>query len=225
MPVTELAIIPLNRNLTKENPTLAASLKQKFLSAKLVLEKASGHKFYFFQQIEDPSIIYILGSWESPQAHAAFLPSTENQKLLELFKDDIITDEKEKSDGEKMTMWHLDADVFSGVNEEDKSVFTAPVISLNRHFVPKDKKAGFVKKFDEVKGLLEDFTTPYQVVGGWRIEKEAEGKDEWVLFSGFGSVENHHEFAKTEGFARFRKIAEFVEGFEMKHLRGIGGLW
>jgi heme-degrading monooxygenase HmoA len=221
MLVTELALLPLTHNLNQETPNLPASLKQKFISAKQVLEKASGHKFYFFQQVEDPSIIYIIGSWESPQAHATFLPSAENQELLELFKDDIIVEEK---DEKKMTMWHLDADVFSGVNEEVKSVFTAPVISLNRHFVPRDKKAGFVKKFDEVKGLLEDFTTPYQVVGGWRIEKEAEEKEEWVLFSGFGSVEKHHEFAKTEAFVRYREIVEFVEGFELKHLRGIKGL-
>jgi len=221
MPVTELAIIPLNRNLTQETPNLPASLKQKFLSAKLVLEKASGQKFYSFQQVEDPSIIYILGSWESPQAHATFLPSAENQKLLQMFKDDIIVEGK---DGETMTMWHLDADIFSGGDEGDKSVFTAPVISLNRHFVPGDKKAGFVKKFDEAKGLLEDFTTPYQVVGGWRMEKEEEGKEEWCLFSGFESVEKHHEFAKTEGFARYREIVEFVEGFEVRHLRGVEGL-
>jgi quinol monooxygenase YgiN len=221
MPVTELAILPLTHSLSKENPHLPPSLKKKFISAKLVLEKDSGHKFCFFQQVEDPSIIYILGSWKSPQAHGVFLPSAENQKLLELFKDDIITEEK---DGKKMTMWHLDADIFSGVNEGDKSVFTAPVISLNRHFVPKDKKAGFVKKFHEVKGLLEDFTAPYQVVGGWRIEKEEEGKEEWCLFSGFESVENHHEFARTEGFARYREIVEFVEGFELRHLRGVEGL-
>jgi len=221
MPVTELAIIPLTHNLTKENPNLPASLKQKFISAKLVLKKASGNKFYIFQQVEDPSIIYILGSWESPQAHATFLPSAENQELLELFKDDIIT---EKKDGKRMGMWHLDADVFSGVNEEDKSVFTAPVVTLNRHFVPKDKKAEFIEKFDEVMGLLEDFTTPYQVVGGWRIEKEKEGKEEWCLFSGFESVEKHHEFAKTEGFARYRESVEFVEGFEVRHFKGVEGL-
>jgi hypothetical protein len=221
MPVIELATIPLTHNLTQENPNLPPPLKQKFTCAKLVLEKASNHKFYFFQQVEDPSIIYIIGSWESPQAHAIFLPSAENQKLLELFKDDIIVEEK---DGKMMRMWHLDPDAFSGVNEEDKSLFTAPVISLNRHFVTNDKKAGFSKKSDEVKGLLENFTKPYQVVGGWRIEKEREEKEEWDMFSGFESVGNHHEFPKTEGFARYREIVEFMERFEVKHLRRIGGL-
>lgn len=98
------------------------------------------------------------------------------------------------------------------------------MISLNRHFVPSSKKSAFAQKFSEVKGLLEKYTTPYEVVGGWRIEKEGEGKEEWVLFSGFEDVEHHMAFAKTEEFERYREIAGSVEGFEVKHLRSIEGL-
>jgi hypothetical protein len=90
MTVTELAILPLTHPLTKESHFLPSSLIQKLLTAKSVLETASGHSFYYFQQIEDPSIIYILGAWDSVTAHHTFLPSSENQKLLELFKDDIV---------------------------------------------------------------------------------------------------------------------------------------
>ena len=127
----------------------------------------------------------------------------------------------------KMQMWHLDTDIFCMPNEEKKSVFTAPTISCNRHFVDKEKKEGFVEKFEEVKGLLEDFTGSYGVVGGWRIEKEMlEGKEraEWALFSGFDSVEHHHEFAKTERFVKYREIVGFVEGLEVRHLRVVEGL-
>lgn len=117
-------------------------------------------------------------------------------------------------------MWHLDVDVFEKGDEMD--VLTAPTISCNRHFVSQEKKEGFKGKFAEVKGLLEDFTNPYWVVGGWRIEKEeAEGaeREEWVLFSGFESVDHHMEFAKTGGFTKYREIVGFVEGFEVRHLR------
>ena len=84
-------------------------------------------------------------------------------------------------------------------------------------------RSGFIEKFNEVRGLLEDFTTPYGVVGGWRMEKEDEEK-EWVLFSGFESVENHLEFAKTEGFGKYREIVGFVRGFDVKHMKGVEGL-
>ena len=119
-----------------------------------------------------------------------------------------------------MEMWHLDHDVFA-VPSGSESVFTAPVINCNRHFVVKEKKLGFIEKLNQVKGLLEDFTKPYGVVGGWRIEKDHEEKDEWVLFSGVASVENHMDFAKAEGFEKYREILGFISGFEVKHLKSV----
>lgn len=219
MPVTEFAILPLTHPLMKEDSTPPSAVIQKLQIAKSVLEQASKYKFHFFQQIEDSSIIYIIGKWNSPEAHYAFLPSAENQKLLELFKEDVHIEGK---DGKKMQMWHLDHDVFD-VPSGAEWVFKAPVVSCNQHFVPKEKKFGLIEKFNEVKGLLDDFTKPYGVVGGWRIEKEDEGKEEWVLFSGFESMDHHMEFAKTEGFEKYREIVEFVGGFEVKHLRAVEG--
>lgn len=230
MPVTEFAILPLTHPLTKENPSLPSTLIQKLKTARTVLETASKHSFHYFQEVEDPSVIYIIGKWDSPTTHGIFLPSPENQRLLEGLKDDVVMQHEDP--GKKISMWHLDTDVFIvpaskeelKAEENLKWVFTAPVVSCNRHFVPKDKKDGFEKKFNEVRYLLEEFTKPYFVVGGWRIEKESEEKEEWVLFSGFESVEHHMKFAKTEGFAKYRELVAFVDGFEVRHLRAIEDL-
>ena len=158
-------------------------------------------------------------------AHATFLPSEENQRLLRLLKDDIVMSGDEER---KMAMWHLDTDIFAfDASKGNKSVLAAPAISLNRHFVLPDKRAGFAQKFRGVKGLLDEYTSPYQVVGGWRAEKEiVDGKEreEWGLLSGFESVEHHMGFAKTEEFEKYSKIVGFVEGFEVRHLRAIKGL-
>jgi len=219
MPVTEFAILPLEHPLT-ENSTIPSPLLQKLRTARTVLENASKYKFHYFQQIETPSIIYIIGKWDSPQSHYAFLPSPENQELLQLLKEDVYVEER---NGQKMQMWHLNEDVFE-VPSGTEWPFAARVISCDRHFIPKDKKSGFVEKFNDVRGLLEDYTKPYGVVGGWRIEKEDVETEEWVLFSGFESVDNHMEFAKTEGFTKYREILGFVSGFELKHLRAVEGL-
>jgi hypothetical protein len=120
-------------------------------------------------------------------------------------------------------MWHLSTNIFLP-SPNLKAVLSAQTISLNRHFVPSSKRSLFSQKFSEVKGILEDYTKPYQVVGGWRIEKEGEEKEEWVLFSGFEDVEHHMAFAKTEEFEKYREIVGCVEGFEVRHLRGIEGL-
>ena len=56
------------------------------------------------------------------------------------------------------------------------------------------------------------------------MEKEAEGKEEWVLFSGFDSVEHHIGFSKTDEFQRYRGIVEYVDGFELKHMKRLEGM-
>jgi len=163
MPVTELALLPLTT-------PLSSTLITKLLAAQSVLTSASGHPFHIYQQIEDPSLLYILGKWDSVAAHHVFLSSEENQKLLESLKDDL--------DLEKIVLYHLDADIFA-LEEGKKSVLEAETISLNRHFVPASKRDGFQEKFNGVKGLLDEYTKPFRVVGGWRIEKESEEKEEW----------------------------------------------
>lgn len=211
MTVTELAILPL----IDPTNSFPGALIDKLKTARTVLETASGHKFYYFQQIEDPSFIYLLGRWDSVATHQEFLPSVENQKLLELLKHEISIN--------GIRMWHLDADIFTPA-EMTQLVLEAPTISCNRHFVSAGKKEDFEQQFQEVKSILDEYTKPYSAIGGWRIEKETNEKEEWVLFSGFESVDHHTAFAKTDGFAEYKKIVGFVEGFELKHLKRIEGL-
>ena len=222
MTVTELAIVPLAQPITKDNPALPESLIQKLKTAKISLESVSGHAFYLFQQIEDPSIVYIVGQWDSVEAYNKYWSTAENQNSLALLTDDLDT-----SEDRKVTFWHLDTNIFAlDTSSGEKSVFTAPAISCNRHFVPIEKKQAFGNKFQEVKGYLEDYTKPFKLVGGWRIEKEAieeRDKEEWILFSGFETVDHHMSFVQTGDFPKYRAIVEFVEGFELKHLRAIDG--
>jgi hypothetical protein len=100
MTVTELAILHALSDGNGKVPSeeLLANLK----SAKQVLESNSGYSFSFFQQLEDPTIIYILGAWSSTALHEAFLPSSQNLALLDLFKGQI--------DIENILMHHLELD-------------------------------------------------------------------------------------------------------------------
>jgi hypothetical protein len=107
--------------------------------------------------------------------------------------------------------------VLSGFSKLQSSATTG--ISSRRR-----RKLASTRNSAKSEGLLEDFTKPYGVVGGWRIEREDEEKEEWVLFSGFESVDNHIEFAKTKGFEKYREIMGFVSGFEVKHLRAFKAL-
>jgi len=64
-----------------------------------------------------------------------------------------------------MVIWHLDSNLFH-LGEDETNILNVPVISLSC------QKAGFESKLGEVRGLLEEYTKPYKVAGGWRIEKE-----------------------------------------------------
>jgi hypothetical protein len=108
-------------------------------------------------------MLHIIEKRDSPEAHCAFLPSAETQRLLEFFKKDIIMDGEDK--GKKMQMWHLDSDV-SAVSRGTEWAFNALLISCNWYFVPKKQKDSFIEKFNEVKGLLDDFTKPHSVARG-----------------------------------------------------------
>ncbi|KAG4034846.1 hypothetical protein MFRU_002g01960 [Monilinia fructicola] len=230
MPCTELALLPLTS-------PLAPALISKFQRAKHVLEAAAGYPCLFYVQVENPSLLYIVGTWESPEHHERFLPSVENLGLFDLLGEDVLVGAGlgETVEGKGIRMWHLECDALSplrtevdeGIGEEDakkKSPFSAPIISCNRHFVTSYNKGGFSKKLEEVRYALDAETKEYEIEGGWRIEKEAEDKEEWVMFSGWESVESHMASRGKDGFRGWKDIADWAEGFEIRHLRRIEGL-
>ncbi|TGO23217.1 hypothetical protein BPAE_0140g00240 [Botrytis paeoniae] len=230
MPCTELALLPLTSPLS---PRLIPKLR----TCKHVLERASGYPCHFYQQVENPSYMYIVGTWESPGHHERFLPSLENLGLFDLLRGEVVLGVGigETVEGRGIRMWHLEGDALSslrtgideGIGEEDakkKSPFSAPIISCNRHYISSHNREGFSAKFNEVKHALENETEEYEIEGGWRIEKEAEDKEEWVMFCGWESVEKHMAFSKKESFKEWRGIVDWVEGFEVRHLRLIEGL-
>lgn len=105
----------------------------------------------------------------------------------------------------------------------------APVVGVGRHHVKPGMKSGFEECFGRVRGLLRGFTGVWEVAGGWRVDeeegegegekekKEKKGGEEWLLFTGWESVEQHQEFGKSEEFKEYAEIREFLEGFEVKH--------
>ena len=58
----------------------------------------------------------------------------------------------------------------------------SPVISVARHRVASDKKDEFMDKFRKVSGILHRWARARFILGGWRLEKENNTKEEWVLF-------------------------------------------
>lgn len=205
MPVTELAILPL----TSQADLYSSSFLAKLLQSQKVMANAlgtSGRRFTYYQGIEDPRNLYLIGDWESPAEHwEQFIPSAQNQALLELLKDEF--------DIEGIEMYHVDvacAEVPVG----------AEVVSIGWHRVRKEDKEGFERVFAECRGWLDGYVSgDEKPAGGWRVEKDPERQDgeEWVLFCGWNSVEEHTRFAQTEAFEKYSRIRDRVQEFQLKH--------
>ena len=50
------------------------------------------------------------------------------------------------------------------------------------------------------------------------MDKEEE-KEEYVLFCPWRDIDQHFSFGKTEGFAKYAKIRDYVDGADIKHAK------
>ncbi|OJK00751.1 hypothetical protein ASPACDRAFT_117187 [Aspergillus aculeatus ATCC 16872] len=164
-----------------------------------------------YTQLEDPSIIYLLHEDSTTKNQ---IPIT-TQATIEITH---------------KSTHRIDLDL-----PAQTLPLTAPVLAIGRYFIRRGQRAEFQRTFEASKAHLEAFTGPYPLVGGWVAGGEGgdredtadtdDGAAEFVLFSGWDTVERHFTFAETEGFREFMRIKEFMEGAEIKHaVRWEGGV-
>jgi quinol monooxygenase YgiN len=202
MTVTELAILKLKSETEISSLALHSALKD----AKDAMEhfnNAPG-SFHWFQEIEEPTRIYLIGEWQSAAVHfESWIPSPENKRLIEL------------------TGSLLDVETMFHINTPQSSLIDAlkgPVVAVGRHTILPEMQEEFEQTFSEKKVYLEKVMGPGTFGFGWRIEKE-EGKEEFVLIGAWESVDAHVAFANTEEFKEYAKIRPFIDGFVAKHVK------
>lgn len=229
MTVTELALLKLSPGVDITN----ASLRTTLLKAKQVLEQFSNdlstnvsdnfpasnpthitltparqttHQFHFYTQHEDPSLLYVIGSWPSRSMHMeSFVGSPEAQSLGVLFKGQVTT----------QSVVHVELD-------QSLIPLDAPVLAIRRHVIKPADNATFEEAFDDNKHHLEHFSER-KIAAGWQVEKEtrADGgeTDIFVLFSGWDDLEHHEKFGESEQGKEYEKIREWIDegGLEVRH--------
>lgn len=205
MPVTELAILHLQPGVSLANP----SFRAKLLQSVKVMENAlgiSGRRFVYYQGVEDPAILYLLGDWQSPSEHwDEFIPSPENQRLLELLKHDF--------DIQCIQMYHVDVPN-AGVPTDSN------IMHIGWYRVRTEDKARFeAQAVDFTQWSNEEESLEKKPAAGWRIEK-AEGREneeEWVRFCGWDNVHERMESRQTEPWKEGNDIHGLVLGSQLKH--------
>ena len=221
MAVTEIAILHFN------TPTHGEDVRQRLKQAQSVQEVWHTKHFphlpssrvergdAMFEQLEDPARVLITARWDSVAAHWQWIGGDENKKIMAGLGDYI--------DSNNVVLFHLDdADIFSGPAPQGMNRLTeSPVISVARMFVSPEAKHLFSVKFEEVRSILEDFAKPHLVRGGWRVDKEGDAKEEFVIFCGWESLEKHTEFKMHPAYSDYIKLLEFATGADMKHYKRI----
>ncbi|EXJ63903.1 hypothetical protein A1O7_00238 [Cladophialophora yegresii CBS 114405] len=208
MPVSELARLTLRSGTEASSPALLMNLAK----AKEAMVEASGFEFWYYHCVEDPRVIFILGSWPSVEFHMQdFIASEPNQELLTLLKDQITVD----------WMFHLDI-----AQTTHPLPLSRDMIAIARHFIKDGAKEAFKSTFEARRYELESFLGKENMVGGWRIdagydpsEEDESRKEEFVLFTAWDSVEHHGEFAETEGFQKYSQTRNHIDRAEIKHAK------
>jgi len=171
------------------------------------VESVASSEFYYHHCIELPSLVYILGSWPSVTAHIDdWIPTSQSQQLLQIFKKQIAVE----------WMFHI------GIDQSETpltGIVRSPIVEVCRYFISEpEKKQAFKGSSEPGRKVLNDQSCGRQkVIGEWRLHRDAEEMpEEFVLFTGWHSVEEHMAFAKDR-FEKHSSIRASIEGEDIKH--------
>lgn len=199
MPVLEICLLKVKPSISPTSPLLLTSLqKVRTTLATRITNTASR----FYQSLEDPTEIYILGIWPTLAAHHTFLASPEKAEILDAQQDLLDFG------------WILHIPIES----MDEVPFDAPVMAITRLFV----KGEHVRRYKEVgakyREKVVEGTKPFRIVNGWRVDGE-EGRLENVILTGWETREAHFEFtaAMVEKFPEYGTVKDCCEGMELSH--------
>jgi heme-degrading monooxygenase HmoA len=173
MPILELTQLRL-KGPSATDPALLQDLST-------VREKLQT-KSQFYSCIEDPTLIYILGSWLSLEQHRRFLASPSRNEVLG------------PQESVLQFCWtvHMELDSMSSLPLD------APVLAIERLLVEENS----IDMFDQAAlrhARHLQGSHPFKVVHGWRCDTPT-GRHEALIFSGWKNADAHVTFKeKDEG--------------------------
>jgi hypothetical protein len=210
MTISEFALFVLAANVTIDNP----SLRTELTHAKSIMQNYTGNSFYFYQQVESPSSVYLFGEWASIDQHVnQFATSPENMAAIGSLLGYVTPQWAFHAD-----VSHADLPLPVTAADKAKALCGDYVLSFAQYNVQDGKKADFQAAYDAGKGYLENYLTEGKMNGGWRIDT-ADGQEEFVLLAPFKNVQQDFDFAKTKGWAQWDQIRGTLNSTDVKHVR------
>jgi heme-degrading monooxygenase HmoA len=198
MPILEITQLRL-KGLTADDPALLKTLST-------VRDKLrTGSQFY--NCIEDPTLIYILGAWPSLDAHLEFLASPARHEVLSPQEDML------------QFCWTIHT-VLGGI---DLLPLDAPILAVERMRVGADHVEAFYQAMTRHTDGLRG-SHPFKMAWGWRDDAAPESR-EAVLFTGWETARAHVTFpTKKNCIDCDNEVAAIDEPWETMYVTHIGNL-
>lgn len=208
MVVSEIGLLKLKEASMINDSELRSSLSE----IKTWLKEFTGRPFHYLNGVEDSCEIYLVGEWQSLEQHYQDMHNNEKWKKT------VIEMSQKYFDFQWMCHYDFSmSDVQLG----------APVLSIGRHFVSKEKRTDFIQFFAKHKRYLDEYVTEGTVVGGWRVDEGNSTKgssldqhkelDEFVLLAPWQDVQQHKSFTESDGFKEYAKIKDLIIDADIKH--------
>ena len=172
MAIIELAYCQLKNGVTASDPELKKNLKE----VKRVIEEYSKLQTLFFSQVDDPTVVFVIGAWESKDKHQhGFDGSPQQAEIINLIKDQLGIE------------WMHYMDV-----EQSKIPINAPVLAIIKAILPAGtSKLAFDQEFASRTRTLGGGR--YGAVSAWNTLKNHKEETVRANFSGWESIEEATE--------------------------------
>ncbi|KAL2060662.1 hypothetical protein VTL71DRAFT_9303 [Oculimacula yallundae] len=205
--ILEICQLKVKPSTSTTDPSLLPALSKARTQLR---ERVHDTNSRFYQCIEDPTLIYILGVWPSLARHTEFLQSPEKAEILD--SQNNLFD----------FGWVLHVEI--GEKGMDELPLDAPVMAITRLFL-KDGP-GHVEACEEIerkyRGVVAEGEKTWSVVDGWRIDCE-EGKNEGVMVTGWEGMDAHKAFTDRtrKENPEYTLVARHYEFMEVRHVRNM----
>ncbi|KAJ5261122.1 hypothetical protein N7478_011717 [Penicillium angulare] len=189
MPISEIGLLKLKPSYTIKDPELQTRLTE----VQNGLHEFTYHKFYFFEQVEDPSFIYLLGhSWKERVKVMSKYFEFQWMAHYDFLIEDLNLD--------------LDLDIGQGVLE------------VMRFSMGEDEKESFADKVTKVRSGF-DGATDAKVLNGWKVDVNRD-KEEYVELVAWRDLRAREEFVNVKGYDLeiLKGYAEFVDAQFIKRV-------
>jgi hypothetical protein len=203
MSVLEICRLQIKPNISANDPSVLKSLIEVRSSLK---SKVTNTNSRFYQCIEDPTLIYILGVWPTISAHHDFLSSPRRSEIL-LPQEGLL---------DFHWVMHMPLPGMQSLPLD------AHVISMAKFFFRGGENvAEFQRVMNISRSKIVEGAKPYKVVDGWRCDAEP-GTHEALVFKGWKSKQAHENFtAKVIEDPEYASVRDLCDGREVWHMRNM----